>query len=138
MSVSPPTARANNSVGSRIGGRISPKPKVPKTCRAVSSTWFHNAVSGGRRSRVPRIAWNLDLVATREGRFSSLNTLPGAAVLAVPTMKKCQRENDKRKKPRCRSCATSHFAAVGVFVLDVAASIHVDGGLVDGAEGALY
>src|ERR1700751_110806 len=59
MSVSPPTARAKSSVGSKMGGRISPKPKVAKTAWAVSSTWFQRAVSGGRRSRVPRMAWNL-------------------------------------------------------------------------------
>src|SRR5437879_4536466 len=63
MSVSPPTARAKSSVGSKMGGRISPNPKVRKTSWAACSTRVQSAVSGGMRSRVPRIAWNLDLVA---------------------------------------------------------------------------
>src|SRR5215471_15467838 len=138
MSVSPPTARANNSVGSKMGGRISPKPKVPKISRAVPSTRFHSAVSGGRRSRVPRIAWNLDLVATRKERFSSPGVLAGSAVPASLGRMKARRKNDKRKSARFRSFATSRFCSVDVFVLDVAASIHLDGGLIDGGESAFH
>src|ERR1700751_4297467 len=55
-SVSVPIERANNSVCSKIGRRISPKPKVAKTSWALCSTRFHSAVSGGNKSRVPRIA----------------------------------------------------------------------------------
>src|SRR5579871_1340819 len=69
-SVSSPIERAKSSVDSKMGGRISPKWKVEKTSRAVCSTWFQSAVSGGRRSRVPLMAWNLDLLAIAEKRRS--------------------------------------------------------------------
>src|SRR5215472_13520197 len=56
MSVSSPTPRANNSVASKIGVRISWKLYARNTSRTAASTKFHSAVSGGRRSRVPRTA----------------------------------------------------------------------------------
>ncbi len=56
ISVSRPTERANSSVGSKIGSRISPYPYVRNTSRAACSTRFHNADSGGRISRTPLMA----------------------------------------------------------------------------------
>src|ERR1700724_1190315 len=57
-SVLAPIDRAKSSVCSKIGKRISAKPKVPNTSRAVCSTRFHSADSGGRISRTPLMAWN--------------------------------------------------------------------------------
>src|ERR1041385_4845618 len=56
MSVSSPTLRENSSVASKMGVRISWKLYSRKTSRAAASTKFQRAVSGGNKSRVPRIA----------------------------------------------------------------------------------
>src|SRR5262249_34811725 len=84
MSVSPPTARANNSVGSKIGGRISPKPKLPNTERAVFSAGFPRFVTGGRRARVARMGWDfgrwLFFGAASDKSFSREDTGLGPAL----------------------------------------------------------
>jgi hypothetical protein len=59
MSVSSPTPRANSEVSSKIGVRISPKLYRANTPRAVASIRFHNPVSGGNKSRVPRTAFSI-------------------------------------------------------------------------------
>ena len=81
-SVSKPIERANRSVSSKIGRRISPKPNVAKTSCAVCSTRFHSAVSGGRMSRVPLMAWNLRGLAV---------PFPGSfcGALAEPSLTRC-------------------------------------------------
>ena len=57
MSVSSPMDRANNSVRSKMGVRISLKPKALNTSRAVASIKRHLGASGGSRSFMPLTAW---------------------------------------------------------------------------------
>src|SRR5579884_1272864 len=131
MSVSPPTARAKSSVGSKIGTRISPKPKVPKTARAVSSTRFHSSVSGGRRSRVPLMAWNLGLGLTPRAseRFPD-----------CPARRFARTKRRKEDRGWVTSSAGSFriLREVNFLVLDVAPGVILDGGKVDGGERALH
>src|SRR5260370_1045470 len=155
MSVSLPTLRAKSSVPSKIGGRISPKPKVPKTSRAVCSTRFHSEVSGGSRSRVPRMAWNLRgfspfLAApsltpnaplppklsfrAEKADVFSFRFAPAKRSAFVARNLSAQCSASSREE----SLATRHFFSVDVLIPDVPLRIRENRSLIDTRERALH
>src|SRR5260370_23828329 len=155
MSVSLPTLRAKSSVPSKIGGRISPKPNVPKTSWAVFSTRFHSAVSGGKRSRLPRTAWNLRGFSS----FLAAPSLTPNAPLPPKLSFRAEKANvfsfrfapAKRSafvarnlsaqcsvSSREESLATRHFFSVDVLIPHVTLGVRVDGCLIDACQHALH
>src|SRR5207302_9387 len=141
------------SDGSKIGGRISPKPKVAKTECAVSSTWFHSAVSGGRRSRVPRMAWNLrrcsffgaaSVTSFFLGHSSAGRVRRRPLQLPAKTtpLQRCAPKTAGFRKPALQQSVCrpplGDFLQVDIFVLDVAMGVAIDRGLVIVGQRALY